>query len=110
MKNINNPVLGATLMFPFVVFAHGEEVIYSLISQVIVLILVIIAIGFIKWKLKGKLLLILVYFLSMFTIELCLITVPFFKYKILLTVLLILFPVIMLFISYLKFKKKFEKV
>lgn len=110
MKKINKTVLGVALMIPFVVFAHGEEVIYTLISQVIVLILVIITVGFIKWKLKGKLLLILVYFLSIFITEFCVISLPYFNNKILITVLLFLIPIIMLFISYFKFKKKFKKI
>jgi hypothetical protein len=105
----NKTVLGATFMFPYVVFAHGEEVIFTFISQIIVLILVITTVAFIKWKLKGKFFLILVYFLSLFITELCVNSIPYFKNKILITVLLLLIPVIMLFISYFKFREKFKK-
>lgn len=96
-------------MFPFIAFAHGEEVIWTLFSQVIVLILVLIAIGITKWNLKGKLLLVLLYVLSIFLTELFALRFPYFQNEILITALLLVVPVVVVCLSYFILKKKFEK-
>lgn len=96
-------------MLPSVAFAHGEEVIWSLISQIVILILVLVAIGLIKWKLKGKLLLILLYFLSIILAELSIINIPYFKNEILINFILLFIPIIVIFVSYFTFRKKFER-
>ena len=96
-------------MLPSVAFAHGEEVIWSLISQIVILILVLVAIGLIKWKLKGKLLLILLYFLSIILAELSIINIPYFKNEILINFILLFIPIIVISVSYFTFRKKFER-
>lgn len=110
MKNINKTVLIGTLMLPFVAFAHGEKVILTLLSQVIVLILVLIVIRITKWKLKGKLLLVLLYILSIFLTEIFVLQFPYFQNEILITVLLLAFPIVVLCLSYFMFKEKFEEI
>lgn len=109
LKKINKIVLFGTLMLPSVAFAHGEEVIWSLISQIVILILVLVAIGLIKWKLKGKLLLILLYFLSIILAELSIINIPYFKNEILINFILLFIPIIVISVSYFTFRKKFER-
>lgn len=96
-------------MLPSVAFAHGEEVIWSVISQIVILILVLIAIGLIKWKLKGKLLLILLYFLSIILAELSIINIPYFKNEILINFILLFIPLIVISVSYFTFREKFER-
>ena len=110
MKNINKTALIGTLMFPFCAFAHGEEVILTLFSQVIVLILVLIVIGITNWKVKGKLLLILLYILSIFLTELLVFRIPYFQNEILITILLLVLPIFVICLSYFMLKQKFEKI
>ena len=109
LKKINKIVLVGTLMLPSVAFAHGEEVIWSLISQIIILILVLVAIGLIKWKLKGKLFLIFLYFLSIFLTELYTFNLPYSQNEILINFLLLFIPIIVISVSYFTFRKKFKK-
>jgi hypothetical protein len=109
MRNKDKTLLPSLLMLPIVALAHGQEIIYSLLSLIIVLILVLITIGFLNWKLKGKLILIAIYFLLIFVTELCISRLPYFENEVLITLLLLFIPAIFIYLIYSKLKISFEK-
>jgi 4-amino-4-deoxy-L-arabinose transferase-like glycosyltransferase len=109
MRNNDKTLLPSLLMLPFVALAHGQEIFYTLLSQIIVLILVLITIRFLNWKLKGKLILIALYFLLIFATELCISRLPYFENEVLITLLLLFIPAIFTYLIYSKLKISFEK-
>ena len=106
-KNI--PALITLLLLPLSALAHGEEIIYTLLSQVVLLIIVFILIGILKWKLKGKLILLALYFLSIFITELSMSKFPYFQNEILITTLLLIIPAVITCFGYFILKGKFQK-
>jgi hypothetical protein len=109
MKNKDKTLLTALLTFPFVALAHGQEIIYTLLSLIIVLILVLITIGILNWKLKGKLILIALYFLLILATELCISKLPYFENEVLITLLLLFIPAIFTYLIYYKLSRYFQK-
>lgn len=110
MKNRNKTTVLAALLLPFCAFAHGEEVILTLLSQFVVLVLVLIFIAVIKWNSKGKILLLSIYMVSIFLTEFSIMRVPYFKHEILITGVLVVVPVVLLLVAYSFLKGKFNRI
>ncbi|SHM49106.1 hypothetical protein [Mucilaginibacter sp. OK098] len=64
MKNIKKALLTILLVMPLTVFAHGEEVLYTIFIQIISIVVFLIILAFITLNLKQKSILSGVYFFT----------------------------------------------
>ena len=103
MKNSKNSIL--LLFIPFLCFAHGEEALYFLLIEFIIILIIFVGILYLKIHWKRKLFLIAVllisYLLSFFLVN----GLAFFKNEILIVSIQMLFTIAMVLLIYFKFLK-----
>jgi hypothetical protein len=109
MKNIKTILLAILIFMPFLSFAHGEEVIYTLWIEavsILIFIVVILAIN-LNWKEKG--ILAIVYVLTTSMLLFLTNQIPYRQNMYLINWALILVPVTVTTLSYFYLKPKFQK-
>lgn len=77
MKNLKAAVFTILLAMPLMLFAHGEEVIFTLFIQIISIIIFLIVLVFIKLNSKQKATLAGVYFLAVIVVFFATGTIPY---------------------------------
>ncbi|MCO5945658.1 hypothetical protein [Mucilaginibacter flavidus] len=77
MKNLKAAIFTIFLIMPLMLFAHGEEVIFTLFIQIIAIIIFLIVLIFIKLNSKQKAILAGVYFLAVVLVFFATSTIPY---------------------------------
>ena len=103
MKNFKNSIL--LLFIPFLCFAHGEEALYFLLIEFIIILIIFVGILFLNIHWKRKLFLIAVLFISYLLSFFLVNGLAFFKNEILIVSIQMLFTIAMVLLIYFKFLK-----
>lgn len=101
-------ILIGLLLLPLLTFAHGEEVLLSVLPQVVVCVFIFIALWITKWKPVGKVILLLSYILPVVITQLVANEFSYRGNEFVITSCLIVFPCFGLMICYLMLKNRFE--
>ena len=103
MKNFKNSIL--LLFIPFLCFAHGEEAIYFILIEFIIILIIFVGILYLKIHWKRKLFLTAVLFISYLFSFFLVNGLAFFKNEILIVSIQMLFTIAMVLLIYFKFLK-----
>ena len=106
MKNITVFIL---MLLPFTVFASGGEVIFTFLLDVIVVFSLLIGIALLKWKISGKIVLLITLASSECFTFIGLGGLPYHKNATVINILSVIIPLMSVFGIYLFFRKKFAK-
>ena len=106
MNKAKQILLFGFLLIPYLVFAHGEDVLISLLIQVVSAIAFLIFVLLIKMSLKKKLILTTVYISSVFIIEYFISDLPYTKNMNLINSLFAFVPVALVLLCLLVYKFK----
>lgn len=109
MERIKNTLITLLLVLPATALAHGEEVLILLFIDVTVILTLLVFIGFLKWKIKGKLLLLLTLIITLFFTFTVLGSMPYRKNAVMINTLSAVIPVLSVLAVFLLFRKKFVK-
>lgn len=105
MKNL---LLIILILFPVSAFAHGEEVLVSFFFDLTTVIALIIFIFCIKWKDKGKILLVLVLIASVVLSFEITSKWPYTENRMLINLLCVGVPLVSVLLTYFIFRRKFR--
>ena len=103
MKNLQNSIL--LLFIPFLCFAHGEEAIYFILIEFIIILIIFVGILYLKIHWKRKLFITAVLFISYLFSFFLVNGLAFFKNEILIVSIQMLFTIAMVLLIYFKFLK-----
>lgn len=103
MNKIRKTILG--VLFPVFCFAHGEEAIYYIFSELIILILIASVILFLKISWKKKIILNLVLILT-YPLSFLLVNLPFRNNVIVIVIIQFLFVIASIILTYNMFLKE----
>lgn len=109
MKKIRNGLFSILLIFPMTAFAHGEEVLLTLLLEFIVLLTFAIGLFIINLNGKGKL---IIGAICIMTIVLTFIVtnrLPYNEYRTLINIIVVAVPLTVGAISYLGLRNRFQK-
>lgn len=109
MTRTRNALIMLLLTSPFTVLAHGEEVLLTVLLDVIVVFSILICIGFLKWKISGKILLLFTLVVSLFLTFIAVGDLPYQKNATVINILSVAIPLISVLGVYLLLRKNFSK-
>jgi hypothetical protein len=108
MKSISILTLFIFILFPMKVLAHGEEVLQIVFIDAFVFFALLLFIGFAKWKMNGKMRLLLVLFFSEFILALTLGSLPYNDNKLMITILSAAIPIVVVISVYIRLRNKYQ--
>ncbi|AKQ47317.1 hypothetical protein TH63_19385 [Rufibacter radiotolerans] len=109
MKSRKAVLLALLLIIPTLSFAHGEEIIYTLLIEVIVFFAFIIVLFLVRLNIKGKGILAAIYALTTLIMFSKINNIPFIQNMNLINWALVLVPCAVLALSYVCLRPKFYK-
>jgi len=109
MNKRNNLLLLYLFFLPFVIYAHGEDLLILIWSELFLIIAFIIILLNLKISLKGKGLLIMIFILTEFAIYSITSDLPYMENRLLINLGSIGIPILIVLISYLFIKKRMRK-
>ncbi len=107
MNRNKNLLLTLLLLTPLTTFASGGDVIMTLMIDVLVIFGLLIFIGFLKWKMKGKILLLFILFISEFLTWIMLGSIPYQKNANMINILSVIIPLFSVMGVYLLVRKNY---
>jgi hypothetical protein len=110
MKKKNNILLLYLFLLPFATYAHGEDVLTLMWSELFLIIAFIVTLLILKINLKGKGILIFIFLLTHLVIYKFTEKIPYTENKILINLVTIGLPILTFLITYLIIGKKYEKI
>ncbi len=109
MSKLNYLFLITAVNFPFLALAHGQNVLQTVYIDALVFFALLLFIGFAKWKMNGKMRLILALFTSEFILGLTLGSLPYNENSLMITILSAAIPIVSVLSIYLKFNYKYHE-
>lgn len=109
MKSISILTLFVFILFPMKVLAHGEEILQIVFIDAFVFFALLLFIGFAKWKMNGKMRLILALVASEFILGLALGSLPFNDNKLMIALFSAFIPIVSVVSIYIKFNQKYHE-
>ena len=109
MSKLNFFFLITAVNFPFLALAHGEEVLQIVFIDAFVFFALLLFIGFAKWKMNGKMRLILTLFISEFILGVTLGSIPYNENSLMITILSAAIPIVAVLSIYMKFNQKYHQ-
>lgn len=108
MSKLNYFTLFTAVNLPFLALAHGEEVLQIVFIDAFVFFALLLFIGFAKWKMNGKMRLILALVASEFILGLALGFLPFNDNSLMITILSAALPIVVVISVYITLRNKYQ--
>jgi hypothetical protein len=109
MEKVRNGLFSVLLLAPMTAFAHGEEVLLTLLLEVIVLLTFTIVLFMINLNAKGKLIIGAISIMTIVSTFIVANKLPYNKYQTLINTVVVAVPVTVGVISYLGLRNRFQK-
>jgi hypothetical protein len=109
MNRTKNGILSLVVLSPISVMAHGEDVLVTLCIDIFSILVLLIFIGLLKWKMKGKVLLLLVLILAEFLNFTIFGNIPYQRNTLLINVMSAVIPFSSVLGVFLLLRKNFSK-
>ncbi len=109
MNRTKNGLLSLAVLSPITVMAHGEGVLVTLYIDIFSILVLLIFIGFLKWKIKGKVLLLFVLILAEFFTFTIFGNIPYQRNALLINAMSVVIPFSSVLGVYLLLRKNFSK-
>ena len=109
MNKRKNKLLSLVLLSPFSALAHGEEVLVTLYIDLFSFVALLLYIGFLKWHMKGKFLLLFFLILAEFINFILFANIPYQRNDLLINAMSFILPCSFVLGASLLFRRKFSK-
>jgi hypothetical protein len=107
MNRTKNALLAIFFLSSINAMAHGEKIIMTFLIHIVVVLALLIFIGFLKWKITGKILLLFMLIISVFFTNTILGSIPYKRYVVMINILSAVIPLLSVLSVFLLFRKKF---
>lgn len=109
MNRTKNGLLSLAVLAPITAMAHGEGVLVTLYIDIFSILGLLIFIGFLKWKIKGKVLLLFVLILAELLTFTIFGNIPYQRSALLVNIMSVVTPFSFVLVVYLLLRKNFSK-